>query len=315
MSKPKHATYSTLFYIFVYSSRSHWCVYHYFSVWFIIFIVSEKAVKRMCEERKQMLQKIIDNDEQWEKAKEEATQVIAQHSVTQTKLEEQEQLTFMEEQRARVSDNMLCAFLMCSPHCMYLDSDTFFSFELITFSLDENWLGSMTLVDERKIIYVVNKYPAEQVKDAFQDLGIHALLLMISRRFMTITSEDSAQNVRHAKSCMSMHVASQNWNAWLQLKKKHTVQKETSRVLEDVDWNQPLSKWRYEEARRKKKLMTQSITPHLSNTVLTLLWLVWMPVKLTHWHLLAISIQISQICLKELYNMYSIWHPLSLNLE
>ncbi|XP_040911510.1 coiled-coil domain-containing protein 178 [Toxotes jaculatrix] len=62
---------------------------------------SEKAVKQMCEERRQMLQKIIDNDEQWEKAKEEVTQVVAQHSVTKTKLEEQEQLTFMEEQRAR----------------------------------------------------------------------------------------------------------------------------------------------------------------------------------------------------------------------
>ncbi|XP_034558262.1 coiled-coil domain-containing protein 178 [Notolabrus celidotus] len=62
---------------------------------------SERAVRQMREERKQMLQKIIDNDEQWEKAKEEVTQVVAQHSVTQTKLEEQEQLTFMEEQRAR----------------------------------------------------------------------------------------------------------------------------------------------------------------------------------------------------------------------
>ncbi|XP_036939693.1 coiled-coil domain-containing protein 178 isoform X3 [Acanthopagrus latus] len=62
---------------------------------------SAKAVKQMREERKQMLQKIIDNDEQWEKAKEEVTQVVAQHSVAQTKLEEQEQLTFMEEQRAR----------------------------------------------------------------------------------------------------------------------------------------------------------------------------------------------------------------------
>uniref|UniRef100_A0A3Q3F8J7 Coiled-coil domain containing 178 n=1 Tax=Labrus bergylta TaxID=56723 RepID=A0A3Q3F8J7_9LABR len=67
---------------------------------------SEKAVRQMREERKQMLQKIIDNDEQWEKAKEEVTQVVAQHSVTQTKLEEQEQLTFMEEQRARVNDNI-----------------------------------------------------------------------------------------------------------------------------------------------------------------------------------------------------------------
>ncbi|XP_040000007.1 coiled-coil domain-containing protein 178 [Xiphias gladius] len=62
---------------------------------------SEKAVKHMHEERKQMLQKILDNDKQWEKAKEEVTQVVTQHRVTQTKLEEQEQLTFMEEQRAR----------------------------------------------------------------------------------------------------------------------------------------------------------------------------------------------------------------------
>ncbi|XP_070701858.1 coiled-coil domain-containing protein 178 [Pempheris klunzingeri] len=62
---------------------------------------STKAVKQMHEERKQMLQKIIDNDEQWEKAMEEMTQVVAQHSVTQAKLEKQEQLTFMEEQRAR----------------------------------------------------------------------------------------------------------------------------------------------------------------------------------------------------------------------
>ncbi|XP_029308732.1 coiled-coil domain-containing protein 178 isoform X2 [Cottoperca gobio] len=62
---------------------------------------SAKAAKQMLEERKQMLQKIIDNDEQWEKAKEEVNQVVAQHRVTETKLEEQEQLTFMEEQRAR----------------------------------------------------------------------------------------------------------------------------------------------------------------------------------------------------------------------
>lgn len=63
-------------------------------------------MKQMRMERKQMLQKIIDNDEEWEKAKDEVTQVVAQHSVTQTKLEEQEKLTFMEEQRARVSDNI-----------------------------------------------------------------------------------------------------------------------------------------------------------------------------------------------------------------
>ncbi|CAJ1072422.1 coiled-coil domain-containing protein 178 [Xyrichtys novacula] len=62
---------------------------------------SEKTVRQMSEEKKQMLQKIIDNDRQWEKAKEEVTDVVAQHSVTRTKLEEQEQRTFMEEQRAR----------------------------------------------------------------------------------------------------------------------------------------------------------------------------------------------------------------------
>ncbi|XP_074544104.1 coiled-coil domain-containing protein 178 isoform X2 [Halichoeres trimaculatus] len=62
---------------------------------------SERAVRQMHEERKQMLQKIIDNDGQWEKAKEEMTQVEAQHSVTLTELQEQEQLTFMEEQKAR----------------------------------------------------------------------------------------------------------------------------------------------------------------------------------------------------------------------
>lgn len=76
----------------------------------LFFFVSAKAVKQMHEERKQMLQKIIDNDEQWEKAKEEVTQVVAQHGVTQTKLEEQEQLTFMEEQRARVSGDIMFMF-------------------------------------------------------------------------------------------------------------------------------------------------------------------------------------------------------------
>ncbi|XP_069367448.1 coiled-coil domain-containing protein 178 isoform X2 [Paralichthys olivaceus] len=62
---------------------------------------SEKAVKQMRFEREQMLQKILDNDEQREKAKEEVTQVVARHSVAQTKLNKQEQLTFVEEQRAR----------------------------------------------------------------------------------------------------------------------------------------------------------------------------------------------------------------------
>lgn len=65
----------------------------------------------MHEERKQMLQKIINNDQQWERAKEDVTQVVAQHNVTQTNLKRQEHLTFMGEQRARVSDN-ICACAM-----------------------------------------------------------------------------------------------------------------------------------------------------------------------------------------------------------
>ncbi|KAM3866206.1 LOW QUALITY PROTEIN: uncharacterized protein ccdc178 [Diretmus argenteus] len=62
---------------------------------------SEKAVKQMHKERKQMLQKISENEEQRDEVKEELTQVVAQHSGVQARLEEQEQLTFMEEQRAR----------------------------------------------------------------------------------------------------------------------------------------------------------------------------------------------------------------------
>lgn len=59
-----------------------------------------------------MLQKIIDNDKQWERAKEEVTRVVALHSVSLTKLEEQEQLSLVEEQRARVSDGICsCALL------------------------------------------------------------------------------------------------------------------------------------------------------------------------------------------------------------
>lgn len=79
---------------------------------FAVYCASEKAVRQMREERKQMIQEITDNDEQWEKAKEELTQVVAQHSVTQTKLEEQEQLTFMEEQQARVS-GYICTTSVC----------------------------------------------------------------------------------------------------------------------------------------------------------------------------------------------------------
>lgn len=94
----------------------HLCVFVPY-VCFTVWLVSEKAVKQMRVEQKQMLQKITDNDEQWEKAREELTQVVSQHSVTQAKLEEQEQLTFMEEQRARVRDN-ICLFSVCTSHNM-----------------------------------------------------------------------------------------------------------------------------------------------------------------------------------------------------
>lgn len=94
----------------------HLCVFVPY-VCFTVWLVSEKAVKQMRVEQKQMLQKITDNDEQWEKAREEVTQVASQHSVTEAKLEEQEQLTFMEEQRARVRDN-ICLFSVCTSQSM-----------------------------------------------------------------------------------------------------------------------------------------------------------------------------------------------------
>ncbi|CAG5896631.1 unnamed protein product, partial [Menidia menidia] len=65
-------------------------------------IKSEELVKQMREEMKQMLQEINDNDERWGKAKEEVTKVVAEHGVIQARLEEEEQLTFIEEQRARI---------------------------------------------------------------------------------------------------------------------------------------------------------------------------------------------------------------------
>lgn len=62
----------------------------------------------MRAETKQMLQKIIDSDEQWEKAKEEVTQIVAKHSVARAKLQEQKKLTFQQEQKARVRTNTAC---------------------------------------------------------------------------------------------------------------------------------------------------------------------------------------------------------------
>ncbi|KAM3603866.1 uncharacterized protein V6R79_003167 [Siganus canaliculatus] len=62
---------------------------------------SKRAGTQMRIEMKHMLQNIIDNDKRWENAKEEMTLVVDQHTVTQTKLDEQKQLFFLEEQRAR----------------------------------------------------------------------------------------------------------------------------------------------------------------------------------------------------------------------
>lgn len=56
-------------------------------------------------EQRQMLQKITDNDEQREKAKEEVTQVLAQHGAVRAKLSERQRLAFTEEQKARVGGN------------------------------------------------------------------------------------------------------------------------------------------------------------------------------------------------------------------
>lgn len=59
------------------------------------------------------------------------------------------------------------------------------------------WTGkprSTILVDDWKIIYMVNKNPfmsAQQVKNALQDVGVH--VWMSREDFMTITSEDSPQ--------------------------------------------------------------------------------------------------------------------------
>ncbi|XP_028296090.1 cytotardin-like [Gouania willdenowi] len=55
----------------------------------------------MHEERKQMIQKINSNAEQWEKAKAEVNQAAAQHSVTSAMLEEQERTSFTEEQNTQ----------------------------------------------------------------------------------------------------------------------------------------------------------------------------------------------------------------------
>lgn len=69
------------------------------------FAFSGNAVKQMQGEQRQMLQKITDNDAQWEKAEEEVTQVVAQHGAIRARLAVRRRLTFMEDEKARVSDN------------------------------------------------------------------------------------------------------------------------------------------------------------------------------------------------------------------
>lgn len=56
-------------------------------------------------EQRQMLQKITDNDAQWERAEEEVTHVVARHGAIRARLAERRRLTFMEDEKARVSDN------------------------------------------------------------------------------------------------------------------------------------------------------------------------------------------------------------------
>lgn len=69
------------------------------------FPFSGNAVKQMQGEQRQMLQKITDNDAQREKAQEEVTQVVAQHGAIRARLAERRRLTFVEDEKARVSDN------------------------------------------------------------------------------------------------------------------------------------------------------------------------------------------------------------------
>ncbi|PWA25241.1 hypothetical protein CCH79_00005385, partial [Gambusia affinis] len=61
---------------------------------------SEKDVKQMRAERKQMLQKIIDDDEHWEKAEDELTEVLEQYSIKKDELDKQERLIIKEDHEA-----------------------------------------------------------------------------------------------------------------------------------------------------------------------------------------------------------------------
>lgn len=78
-------------------------------VYFTVCFVSEKDVKQMRAETKLMLQKITDDDEHWEKAKEELTEVTEQNSNAKAKLDFQESLIVKEDQDAMVREN-ICLF-------------------------------------------------------------------------------------------------------------------------------------------------------------------------------------------------------------
>ena len=64
---------------------------------------SKQAVKKLHKDRKRFLEKIDQNEEQRDEAKEELNLTASVHDDTKTRLETQEQLTFREEQRTRVS--------------------------------------------------------------------------------------------------------------------------------------------------------------------------------------------------------------------
>lgn len=78
-------------------------------VYFTVCFVSEKDVKQMRAERKQMLQKIIDDDEHWEKAEDELTEVLEQYSIKKDELDKQERLIIKEDHEAVVREN-ICLF-------------------------------------------------------------------------------------------------------------------------------------------------------------------------------------------------------------
>ncbi|CAL8280328.1 unnamed protein product [Lota lota] len=62
---------------------------------------SKKAVMQMQKDKKLMLQTIREKEEQRDAAQGEVTQVVARHAATKARLEEQEEIAFKEEEKAR----------------------------------------------------------------------------------------------------------------------------------------------------------------------------------------------------------------------